>query len=48
MRKSPAVIFNSDDTEGATRAVEMLLDMFITEAELGYSKELSVTIHKDN
>ena len=48
VRKRPAVIFNSDDAEGATRAVEMLLDIFITEAALGYSKELSVTIHKDN
>ena len=48
VRKRPAVIFNSDDAEGVTRAVEMLLDIFITEAALGYSKELSVTIHKDN
>lgn len=48
VRKRPAVIFNSDDAKGATCAVEMLLNIFITEAALGYSKELSVTIHKDN
>ena len=48
VRKRPAVIFNSDDAEGVTRAVEMLLDIFITEAALGYSKELSVKIHNDD
>jgi len=48
VRKRPAVIFTSDGIEGANYAVKMLLDMFITEAALGFSQELIVTINKDN
>lgn len=48
VRKRPAVIFTSDGVEGAAYAVKMLLDIFTTEAALGFSKELSLQIRKDN
>lgn len=48
VRKRPGVIFTSDGVEGTAYAVKMLLDIFITEAALGFSNELSLKIHKDN
>jgi len=47
VRKRPAVVFTSDGVEGAAYAAKMLLDVFVTEAALGFSNELSLQIHKD-
>ena len=43
VRKRPAVIYGSEDIEGAKHAVKDLLDIFVTEAQLGYCKRLDVT-----
>lgn len=48
VRKRPQIIFDSDGLDGAVKAVKLLLDIFITEAVLGFSKGIDVTIHKDN
>ena len=48
VRKRPAVVFGDAGKKGALSAVITLLDIFITEAALGFSKELNVVIHKDN
>lgn len=48
VRKRPAVIFTSDGIDGAIYAVKTLLDIFVTEAALGFSKELFVKVYKDD
>lgn len=42
VRKRPAVVFGSNDTEGAWYAVKCLLKLFVTEAQLGHCKQLKV------
>lgn len=48
VRKRPAVMFGSDGAEGATTVIKTLLDIFITEAALGYSNELEFFVKEDN
>ena len=48
VRRRPAVLFGSEDAQGALRMVQMLLDIFITEAVLGYSRGIDVTLHPDH
>lgn len=48
VRKRPAVIFGSDGIKGATNAIKLLIDIFATEAYLGFSKQIDVSICKDN
>ncbi len=47
VRKRPAVIFGSSDVDGAIVAVNSILEIFANEAALGYSKKLSITLHRD-
>ncbi len=47
VRKRPAVIFGSSDVDGAIVAVKSVLGIFITEAAMGCSRRLSVTLHQD-
>lgn len=42
VRKRPAVIFLSNGIEGAQYAVQSLLKIFVTEAQLGHCKQLKV------
>lgn len=48
IRLRPAVIFGSDDLEGAERAVEMMLGIMAAESMDGYSEQLILTLHDDN
>lgn len=48
VRKRPCVIFGADGTEGVVSAIKMLLEIFVTEASLGFSSGIDVKIHKDN
>ena len=48
VRKRPEIVFDSTDIKGVINAVKLLLDIFITEVSLGFSKRIYVTIHKDN
>ncbi|MBR2724471.1 MAG: hypothetical protein IKB72_03440 [Ruminococcus sp.] len=48
VRKRPAVVFGSVDSAGACEAVKMLLEIFFTEAALGFCKNISLTIQEDN
>ena len=48
VRQRPEIFFDSTDNNGVIKAVKLLLDIFITEISLGYSKGIDVTIHKDN
>lgn len=48
VRKRPAVIFGSDGAEGAATAIKTLLNIFVTEAALGYSKGIDLSILKDS
>jgi len=47
VRCRPAVIFGSDDNEGAQRAVEMLLGIMSSESMDDYSPSLIITLHDD-
>lgn len=47
VRKRPQVIFD-DGLDGAVKAIKLLLDIFITESVLGFSRGIDFTIHKDN
>ena len=42
VRKRPAVVFGSEGEEGVRRAVELILNLFVTEAQLGHAKSLTV------
>lgn len=48
LRKRPAVYFGSDGPDGAVMVVKKLLDIFVTEAVLGYSSKMDVVIGKDD
>lgn len=48
VRKRPAVMFGSDGTEGVATAIKILLDIFITEAALGYSHGIDLFVKADN
>ncbi|MBQ5591306.1 MAG: hypothetical protein IIU65_06465, partial [Clostridia bacterium] len=48
VRKRVCVVFGAKGNEGATNAIKMLLDIFITEAKLGFSRGIDLKIHKDN
>lgn len=48
VRLQPGVFFGSDGIEGATRATKVVFDLFATEAMLGYSNRIDITIHEDN
>lgn len=47
VRKRPAVVFGSDDANGAVEAVRMLIDLFATELVPGYSAGMRVTVSAD-
>lgn len=47
VRLRPAVIFGSDDAEGAQCALEMLLSVMVSECRKGYATRLSVTRFPD-
>lgn len=47
VRRRPAVIFSSDDIHGVEHAIRLLLELFSTEAKLGYCKSLTVVHNKD-
>lgn len=46
--RNPAVIFLSDGFEGSIRAVRELLNIFLTEAIMGYCKKIDVKIRQDD
>lgn len=48
VRCRPAVIFGAVGSEGALAAIRMLIDIFVTEAALGYCKNLHVMVHPDD
>ncbi len=48
VRKRPAVIFGSDGKEGVVSVIKTLLDIFVTEAALGFSSGIDVSVHTDN
>ena len=48
IRRRPAVVFGDDGREGVTTAVRRLLDIFLIEAELGFSKGLSVKLEESD
>ena len=45
VRKRPAVLFGSDDLEGAKAVVRSLLEIYVMESQQGYCTELTVTQH---
>lgn len=47
IRKRPGVVFGSDGVAGAINAIKMLLEVFLAEAALGFSRGIDVVIHKD-
>ena len=48
VRARPAVLFGAFGAEGAVNAVRLLLEIFETEARLGYCDRLSVELHDGN
>lgn len=48
VRKRPAVVFGSEGLDGSVKAVRSLLNIFVTEAALGFSFGIDVIIYKDN
>lgn len=48
IRKRPAVVFGSNDAEGALAVVKTLINVMVREAILGYCTKLSVALHKDD
>lgn len=48
VRARPAVLFGAFGLEGALNALKLLLDLFETEARLGYCDRLTVELHDDN
>ena len=40
VRKRPAVVFGSHEADGVQRAVLQLLNLFVTEAQLGHVKKI--------
>lgn len=48
VRRRPAVIFGSDDVDGAMAALKMLLYIFAQEGAKGHSNLLAVTQHQDS
>lgn len=48
VRKRPAVMFGSDGKEGVISVVKTLLDIFVTEAALGFSSGIDISVHTDN
>lgn len=48
VRKRPANIFYSDGIEGVLKVITSLLDIFVTEASLGFSSNIRVNFHADN
>lgn len=47
IRRRPDVVFGDDGQEGATEAVRMLLDIFITEISLGFCEKISLVQEED-
>lgn len=47
VRKRPAVIFGSDDTQGVMTAAQMLLDILAQEAAQGHSDQILLTQYPD-
>lgn len=48
VRLRPAVIFGSDDLDGAKTALEMMLSVMTAECSAGYSDRVIFTLHDDN
>ena len=48
IRLRPLVVFGDDGREGATAAVRMILDIFLTEAELGFCERLFLKLEQDD
>ena len=48
VRRRPAVIFGNHEEEWAINAIKMLLDLFFTEAALGYCKKIAVMLEEDH
>lgn len=48
VRKRPVVMFGSDGIEGVTSVIKTLLDIFVTEAALGFSSGIYLNVHTDN
>lgn len=48
IRRRPVVVFGDDGCDGAATAVRMLLDIFLTEAELGFCEKLYVKTESDD
>lgn len=48
IRRNPAVAFMSDGLEGSIFAVRGLLNIFLTEAVMGYCKKIDVKIRQDD
>ena len=48
IRKRPAVLFLSDDLAGAEYAVRILLNIFVSEAQLGYCSSIAVKQNGSN
>lgn len=48
VRRRPMVIFGSTDAAGVVNAIQEILEVFVTEAVLGYSKRLSVIVHPND
>lgn len=48
VRARPALLFGAFGTEGALNAVNLLLEIFDTEAKLGYCDRLTVELHDNN
>lgn len=47
VRQRPAVIFGSDDADGAMSAVQMLVDLFAQEGVDGHCNQIAVTQYRD-
>jgi len=47
IRRRPAVVFGDDGKKGVTEAILLLLDLFVTEAVLGFSGSIVVKTEKD-
>ncbi len=48
VRKRPAVIFGSEDLDGAMTAMKLLLNILLQEGIKGYSKQIILTQYKDD
>ena len=48
VRKRPAVMFGSDGPDGVISAIKQVFNVFISEALVGTTKNISIIIHEDN